>query len=66
MAIYDSIDESDIAEIVKNQVAKAKAGDAKAIQFVFGHVLGTNRSLTVNNTLVTDTETAARLAKGAG
>ena len=67
MAIYDSIDESDISEIVKNQVAKAKDGDANAIKFVFGHVLGGNRALTVNQTqVITDVETAAKMARKSG
>jgi hypothetical protein len=67
MAIYDAIDQEDVTEIVRNQVEKAKKGDPNAIKFVFGHVLGANRSLTVNNTqVITDVETAAKIAKPKG
>ena len=66
-AMYDAITEEDVSDIVKKQVEKAKEGDAKAIEFVFGHVLGAKRPVTINQTtnqVVTDVETAARIARG--
>ncbi|MEO1527594.1 MAG: hypothetical protein AAFX06_19365 [Planctomycetota bacterium] len=66
-AMYDAITEEDVSSIVKRQVEKAKEGDAKAIEFVFGQVLGTKRAVTINQTtnqVVTDVETAARIARG--
>ena len=62
-AIFDSINESDVAEIVKKQVEKAKAGDDKALQFVMKYVLGFGQSITLQQINVMDVETAARIAK---
>lgn len=39
-AVLDIVTEDDVKEIVKNQIARAKAGDQNAIKFVFGQVLG--------------------------
>ncbi len=39
-AATNAITETDIAEIVQNQVKRAKAGDQNAIKFVFDQVLG--------------------------
>ena len=64
MAAFDAITEDDVAEIVKNQVAKAKQGDANAIKFVMGTVLGANKPVSIKQTqIITDVETAARIAK---
>jgi len=38
--IQESISAEDVSEMVKNQVVAAKKGDAKALRFVFDHVLG--------------------------
>jgi hypothetical protein len=63
-ACFGGITESDIQEIVKNQVEKAKAGDQNAIKFVMGHLLGGSRPINVHNTqIITDVERAARLAR---
>lgn len=65
-AMFSSISAEDVAEIVKSQVAKAKKGDANALKFVMGHVLGTTRPVSIKQTLVvTDVESAARMAKEA-
>jgi len=39
-AIFDSITEQDVAEIVRKQVLKAKNGDEQSLQFVMRYVLG--------------------------
>lgn len=47
---------------MQKQVEKAKAGDEAALKFVFGHVLGGNRNVTINNTqVITDVATAAKI-----
>lgn len=62
-ACYDAINDQDIQQIVKNQVAKAKEGDERAIKFIFGTVLGANQPVTIHQTnVITDVATAARLA----
>lgn len=44
--------------------AKAKEGDPNALKFVMSHVVGTGRPVSIKQTLVvTDVETAARMAK---
>lgn len=61
-ACVNSISEDDMKHIVTSQVAKAKKGDAQALKFVM-ELIGTKQPVTINNTLVVDTETAGRLAK---
>jgi hypothetical protein len=41
-AVTDCVSESDIKEIVQNQVKRAKDGDKDAIKFVFGQILGSD------------------------
>lgn len=69
-AAYDAIRESDIADIVASRVEAAKSGDKAAIDFVFKYLLGQNGgniSLHKHETnVITDVETAARIAKNAG
>jgi hypothetical protein len=62
-AIFDSINEKDVTEIVKRQVEKAKAGDEKSVQFVMKYVLGFGQPITLQQINVMDVETAARLSK---
>lgn len=62
-AIFDSINESDVAEIVKKQVDKAKDGDSKSLEFVMKYVLGFGQPVTLQQINVMDVETAARIAK---
>ena len=52
-AAYSGIAESDVTEIVRNAVDRAKAGDNKAIDFVM-KLLGTDRPLAVTNNLYVD------------
>lgn len=62
----NSISEDDIKEIVASQLEKAKAGDQRAINFVFSTVLGGSAPVTIKQTnVITDVEAAARIAKGA-
>ena len=62
-AMFSSITEKDIEEIVAKQLIKAKEGDASALKFVMS-MIGTNRPVSIKQTLVvTDVETAARMAK---
>ncbi len=63
-AIFNSISEADISELVKRQVEKAKAGDEKSLQFVMKYVLGFGQPITLQQINVTDVETAARISKG--
>jgi predicted transcriptional regulator len=60
-ACVNSISETDMREIVTSQLAKAKKGDAQAMKFVM-ELIGTKQPVTINNTLVVDTETAGRMA----
>jgi len=62
-AIFDAINEEDVAAIVKKQVEKAKEGDDKALQFVMKYVLGFGQNITLQQINVMDVETAARVAK---
>lgn len=62
-AIFDAISEQDVADIVKKQVEKAKAGDDKSLQFVMKYVLGFGQPMTLQQINVMDVETAARVAK---
>jgi hypothetical protein len=65
-ACFSSISEADVREIVAKQVEKAKEGDANALKFVFSQVIGNQRPVKINQTLViSDVETAARMAKRA-
>ncbi len=63
-AIFNSITEDDIAELVKRQVDKAKSGDEKSLQFVMKYVLGYGQPITLQQINVTDVETAARMVRG--
>lgn len=54
-AMFDSVKESDITEIVANMVKRAKDGDSQACRMVFEYVMGGNKapqSVTQNNVLV--------------
>ncbi len=63
-AMFNEITEADVQYIVRKQVEKAKLGDATAIKFVLGQLLGANRPVQINQTLVVqDVESAARIAK---
>lgn len=66
-AMFNSISEEDVAEIVKRQVEKAKSGDEKSLQFVMKYVLGYGQPTTLQqvNVITTDVHTAAKIAKGA-
>lgn len=64
-AIFDSITEQDVADIVKKQVEKAKQGDANSLQFVMKYVLGFGQPITLQQINIVDTETGAKLAKHA-
>lgn len=61
-AMVNSIDEDDMKQIVEKQVEKAKAGDARALQFVLD-LVGAKTPVTITNNLVVDAETAARLQR---
>lgn len=64
-AIFSSISEQDVAEMIKKQVEKAKAGDEKSLQFIMKYALGYGQPVTLQQVNVIDTATAARIAKGA-
>ena len=66
-AMFDSIKEDDIADIIKKQVEKAKAGDQASLQFVMKYVLGFGQPTTLQqlNIITTDVATAAKMAKTA-
>ena len=65
-AIFDSINESDVAQIVAKQVEKAKQGDDAALQFVMKYVLGFGKPTTLQqiNVITTDVATASKIARG--
>ena len=64
--VANSIGEDDIKAIIDKQVEKAKAGSESAAKFVLTHVLGSNTPVTIRQTnIITDVETAARLARDA-
>jgi Zn-dependent metalloprotease len=66
-AVANSISEEDVVAIIQKQVEKAKAGNEAAAKFVLNHVLGTNTPINIRQTnIITDPETAARLARDAG
>ncbi len=46
-AIFDSITEQDVAEMVRSRSRKAKSGDDKALQFVMKYVLGFGQPVTL-------------------
>lgn len=48
-AAFDAVSESDIADIMKKQVEKAKAGDARAASFVTGFLCNVPKSVTIIN-----------------
>jgi hypothetical protein len=64
-AAAGSVAESDAAAIVAGIVERAKKGDRHAIDQFFTHVLGANTRPTkvVNQLVVPDVETAARIGK---
>ena len=65
--VANSISEEDIKAIVAKQVEKAKQGNESAAKFVLTHVLGCGTPVKIQQTnIITDPETAARLAKNAG
>lgn len=63
-AMVNSISPEDMKDIMAKQLAKAKDGDKDALDFVMT-VVGSNQPVTINNTLVVDTATAANLASSA-
>jgi hypothetical protein len=65
-AIFDAVSETDVAEIVKRQVEKAKQGDQKSIDFVMKYALGFGQAINVKQVNVIDPETAARLSRERG
>ena len=67
-AASGSVSESDVAEVVAGIVARAKTGDKTAIEQFFRDVLGSGNRPTkiVNNLVVADVETGARIAKRNG
>ena len=65
--VANSISEQDVQAIIAKQVEKAKAGSESAAKFVLTQVLGTTTPVRITQTnIVTDPETAARLAAKAG
>ena len=50
-AVFDAVSESDVADIVKGIVTRAKDGDQRAVQQVFDYVIGKQQParLTQNN-----------------
>lgn len=58
----NSITPDDMKDIVGTQVAKAKKGDPEALKFVMA-LLNVN-DVRVTNNIITDPETAAKIAKG--
>lgn len=64
--VVNSISAEDVQAIIGKQVERAKAGNESAAKFVLQQVLGTNNPVTIRQTnIVTDVETAARIAKQA-
>ena len=64
-AVFDAISESDVSDVVKQIVGKAKEGDTKAQKMFFDYLLGAkNRpaQVVVNNTF-TSVEDAAKLRR---
>jgi hypothetical protein len=61
-AIFDGVSEADVADIVKQITAKAKAGDPQATKLFFNFILGNQKKVVVNNHFGS-TEDAARVAK---
>ena len=60
-ACINSLKPDDMQEIVVHQVKKAKKGDADAIKFVMALLSG--NEVRVTNNIITDPETAARMAR---
>ena len=46
-AIFNSITDADVVEIIKKQVEKAKEGDERSLQFVMKYVLGFGTPVTL-------------------
>jgi plasmid stability protein len=67
-AAAGKVGEADVEEIVAGIVQRAKDGDKHAIDQFFVHVLGVKNAPTkiVNNLIVQDVETGARVAKANG
>jgi hypothetical protein len=63
-AMMNTISQEDMKQIMAKQLEKAKEGDREALNFVMS-VVGANQPVTINNTLVVDTATAAKLASDA-
>lgn len=64
--VANSISQDDVKAIIEAQVKKAKEGSESAAKFVLTHVLGANTPVTIRQTnIITDVETAARLAREA-
>lgn len=62
--VANSISEQDVKDIIAAQVKKAKEGSESAAKFVLTHVLGANTPVSIRQTnIITDVETAARLAR---
>lgn len=65
--VANSISAEDLQLIIGKQVEKAKAGNESAAKFVLTHVIGTQTPVHIRQTnIITDPETAARLARDAG
>lgn len=64
-AMFNSITAEDVQAIIAKQVAKAKEGNEAAAKFILTHVLGTQNPVNIRQAnVITDPETAARLARG--
>lgn len=62
--VANSISEDDVKAIIAAQVKKAKEGSESAAKFVLTHVLGATSPVSIRQTnIITDVETAARLAR---
>ncbi len=65
--VVNSISPEDVKAIVAKQVEKAKAGDPVSAKFVMSQFSGQSAPLRFSQTnIVTDPETAARLARQCG
>lgn len=65
-AVYDGVQETDVTEIVKGIVARAKAGDVHAQKLFFDQILGAKTKPTqivVNNTF-SSVEQGASMSRG--
>lgn len=64
-AIFDGVSASDVSEVVKSIMAKAKAGDVKAQTMMFEYILGTKNKPTAINVVnnFQNVEQAAQLRR---